>query len=377
MRKRPPPTCVKPSPSLSDRTGFLNLSTLAASLGGCLLACATLLATAGDASAATGAAPPASTLEQVRAAGRLSCGAVAEPEDWTKDDLHGNIAGFDIEICKAISVAALGEHAKLAMHLYATALEAGAGLKRGEVNVVVGVTPNATAIWRDGTRFGAPVFYDGLSVLVRGDSTIRTLADLTGAKVCYVQGTDNEDVLLAHTVAVGIKLLPFPFQEEGEMEDGLSARHCDAIAAYVTHLAIERAGYPKTLAHDRILADWLTIDPVATATRQGDPQWSAIVDWTVYALIQAEQSGITAANVGAALKRPGAEDPQVQRLLGADWAAARALGLADHGWAAKVIGVVGNYGEIYERTVGRPDRLPRGRNALWNAGGLLVPLPVQ
>ncbi len=344
-------------------------SRLAASLG-FLFVCAAALA-----------APPAahatSTLDQVRAAGRLACGAVAEPEDWTKDDLHGNIASFDIEICKAISVAALGDRAKLAMHLYATALEAGAGLKKGEVNVVVGVTPNATAIWRDGTRFGAPVFYDGLSVLVRGDSTIHSVADLAGAKVCYIEGTDNEDILLAHTVHVGIKILPFPFQEEGEMEDGLSARHCDAIAADVTHLAIERAGYPKTLGHDRILDDWLTIDPVATATRPGDAQWSAIVDWTVYALIQAEQSGITHANVGQALKRPGAEDPQVQRLMGADWASARALGLSDHGWAAAVIGVVGNYGEIYDRTVGHPDRLPRGRNALWNAGGLLVPMPVQ
>ncbi len=212
---------------------------------------------------------------------------------------------------------------------------------------------------------------------VRSDSTVHRVADLAGAKVCYIEGTDNEDVVLAHTVAVGIKILPLPFQEEGEMEDGLSARHCDAIAAYVTHLAIERAGYPKTLAHDRILDDWLTIDPVATATRPGDAQWSAIVDWTVYSLIQAEQSGITHANVGQALTRRGAEDPQIQRLMGADWAAARALGLSDHAWAAKVIGVVGNYGEIYERTVGRPDALPRGRNALWNAGGLVVPMPVQ
>ena len=319
----------------------------------------------------------AGTLGQIRAAGRLACGAIAEPEDWTKDDLHGNIARFDIEICKAISVAALGEQAKLAMHLYATALEAGAGLKRGEVNVVVGMTPNATATWRDGILFGPPVFYDGLSVLVRGDSTIHRVADLAGAKVCYIEGTDNEDILLAHTVDVGIKLLPFPFQEEGEMEDGLSARHCDAIAADVTHLAIERAAYPRTLAHDRILDDWLAIDPIATATRADDRQWKALVDWTVYALIQAEQSGVTQANVGATLKRPGAEDPQIQRLMGADFAAARALGLADHGWAARVIAVVGNYGEIYDRTVGRPDALPRGRNALWSAGGLLVPMPVQ
>ena len=322
-------------------------------------------------------AAPGGTLGLVRADGRLSCGAVAEPEDWTKSDLHGNIASFDIEICKAISVAALGSAARLDMHLYASALEAGAGLKRGEVQVAVGITPSLTAVWRDGIVFGPPVFYDGLSVLVRGDSTIRRVGDLAGARICYVQGTDNEDVLLAHTVGVGIKMLPFPFQEEGEMEDGLGVRHCDGIAAFVTHLALERAGNPRQLGGDRILDDWLQIDPLAPATRQGDPRWDALVAWTVHALVQAEQSGVTRANVGTFLDRRGAEDPQVQRLLGADWSAARALGLADHHWAARVIATVGNYGEIYERTVGHPDRLPRGRNALWSAGGLMVPEPVQ
>ena len=317
------------------------------------------------------------TLTRIRAAGRLSCGAVAEPEDWTKSDLHGNIAPFDIEICKAISVASLGTGARLAMHLYASALEAGAGLAKGEVEVVVGITPSLTAIWRDRITFGPPVFYDGLSVLVRGDSAIHGVADLAGARICYIQGTDNEDILLAHTVGVGVRMLPFPFQEEGEMEDGLGVRHCDGIAADVTHLAIERAANPRQLGRDRILDDWLQIEPLAPATRQGDPRWDALVAWTVYALIEAEQHGITRANVGTALDRRGSEDPQIQRLLGADWAGARALGLADHRWAAKVIAAVGNYGEIYERTVGGPDRLPRGRNGLWNAGGLLVPEPVQ
>ena len=336
-----------------------------------------LPATAGVAAPASGAIASTPTLAAIRHAGQLSCGAVAEPEDWDKGDLHGNIANFDIEICKAIAVASLGTGAKLAMHLYASALEAGAGLAHREVAVMVGMTPNATAIWRDGIRFGAPVFYDGLSVLIRGDAKAQRVADLAGLRICYVENTENALTVPAHTRGRGIAILPFPFQEEGEMEDGLSQRHCDGIAADVTHLAIERASYPKSLGHDRILSDWMTIAPLAVATRRGDAQWGAIVDWTVYALIEAEQDGVTRANVGTVDKGVSDADPAVQRLVGDDWAAARALGLADHAWAAKVIAVVGNYADIYDRTVGRPLHLPRGRNALWKDGGLLLPMPVQ
>jgi general L-amino acid transport system substrate-binding protein len=118
----------------------------------------------------------------------------------------------------------------------------------------------------------------------------------------------------------------------------------------------------------------LTLSPIAPAYRNGDPQWSMIVDWTVYSLIQAEASGVTRANVGA---QRASEDPVVQRLLGVDWATSRALGLSAKDWAAQVIAVVGNYGEIYERAVGSPLQMPRGMNALWLNGGLMHPLPVQ
>jgi general L-amino acid transport system substrate-binding protein len=120
----------------------------------------------------------------------------------------------------------------------------------------------------------------------------------------------------------------------------------------------------------------LTLHPAAPAYRQGDTQWARIVDWTIYSLIQAEESGITLANVGA---QHGSEDPVVQRLIGDDWATAQALELTDHAWAAKVIAVVGNYGEIYDRTVGPNGslKLPRGLNALWREGGLMHPLPAQ
>jgi general L-amino acid transport system substrate-binding protein len=313
------------------------------------------------------------TLDAVRTRGALRCGVVATPEDWTKTDLHGPLTPLSLEMCKAVSVAVLGTHAKVDATGYATELEAEEGLSKSSVDLVVGVSPEATAMWHWKISFGPPVFYDGQGILIRYDAPVTTIADLAGIKVCVVEGTDNEKILLARTVARGTAIIPMPFQEEGEMDDGMAVRHCDAISADVSRLAQVRAAYPKQLSRDRIMPELLTLAPVVPAYRQGDPQWGMIVDWTIHALIQAEASGVTQANVAA---QRNSEDPVVQRLLGVDWSASRALGLDDHDWAAQVIAVVGNYGEIYQRTLG-PLQLPRGLNALWLNGGLMHPLPIQ
>lgn len=323
-----------------------------------------------------GSALASPTLDKVRAAQALSCGVIAVPEDWNKTDLHGPLAPLDAEICKAVAVATLGASAQVSLKSYAGELEAEEGLHKGETDLVVGVSPEATAMWHWQISFGPPVFYDGQGFLVRRDAGVKSIANLAGLKVCVIDGTDNEKVLLARAVARGIAVNPLPFQEEGEMDDGLAVGHCDAISAYVSRLAQVRAMYPKQIGGDVVLPDLLTLSPASPAYRQGDAQWGMIVDWTIYALIQAEASGVTRANVTEERK---SEDPVVQRLLGVDWATSRALGLAAHDWAAQVIAVVGNYGEIYDRTVGAqsPLKLPRGLNALWTQGGLMHPLPVQ
>jgi len=151
--------------------------------------------------------------------------------------------------------------------------------------------------------------------------------------------------------------------------------HCDAMSADLSRLAGKRAAFHARAADFVLLPETLTLEPVAPAYRQGDAQWAAIVDWTVHALVQAEASGVTQSNVAGL---HDIDDPTVQRLLGIDFAAGRALGL-EHDWAARTIAAVGNYGEIYDRTVGQdaPMRLPRGLNALWTSGGLMHPLPVR
>jgi general L-amino acid transport system substrate-binding protein len=325
-----------------------------------------------------GAAPAmaASTLEHVQHAGALACGVVSTPEDWGKEDLHGPLMPLSLEICKAVAVAALGVKANVHAHVYETERQAEAGVAKHEVDLTVGVTPDATAAWQHNISFGPTIFYDGQGFLVRSDEAIKSLSDLAGLKVCVIEGTENERVLLARTVAKGIAIVPLPFQEEGEMDDGLAVRHCDAISAMVSRLAAIKSEYPKQLSQDQILPQWLTLDPVAVAYRPDDPQWQRIVDWTIYALVQAEASGVTQANLA---QHRDAQDPVIQRLLGTDWATSRALGLKAKDWAAQVIAVVGNYGEIYARTVGAhaPLNLPRGPNALWTQGGLLSPRPLR
>jgi general L-amino acid transport system substrate-binding protein len=318
----------------------------------------------------------ATTLERVREAGQLRCGVVVAPEDWNKTDLHGDLSALDVEICKAVGVAALGDRVKVDLTPFNTESEAEQGLGESHVDLVVGVTPTASAAWRWHVAFGPPVFYDGLGLLVRSKLPATKFADLGSRKVCVIDGTDNDHVLQARVAAGASGVRVATWQEEGEMDDAMDTRWCDAVGAYVSRLVQLRNQYPK-LANARLLPELLTLSPIAPAYRTDDRQWGEIIDWTVHALVEAEVLGINHANVRA---QSGSSDPAVQRIVGTDWSLARSLGLMPRkDWAAEVIAVVGNYGEIYDRTLGDASNkhMPRGVNALWTQGGLMHALPVQ
>jgi general L-amino acid transport system substrate-binding protein len=313
------------------------------------------------------------TLKQIQAAGELHCGVVVAREDWNKVDLHGDLSTLNSEICKAVGVAALGTRAKIVITAFNSESEAEQGLSRSRVDLVVGVTPSASASAHWQLAFGPPVFYDGLGVLVQPELAATPLKDLAGRKICVIDGTENDRALQARADAGVLKMRVSTWQEEGEMDDALATHWCSAVGAYVTRLAPLRQQY-RQLANARILPDLFTLSPVAPAYRRDDAQWGLLVDWTIYALIQAEASGVTRANVAA---QKTSDDPVVQRLLGIDWVTSQALGLTDKDWAATVISSVGNYGEIYQRTIGASFQLPRGVNALWTDGGLMHALPIQ
>jgi general L-amino acid transport system substrate-binding protein len=238
---------------------------------------------------------------------------------------------------------------------------------------VIGVSPSVSAAAHWQVAFGPPVFYDGLAVLVRPDVPATSLRNLAGRKICVIDGTDNDHVLEARASTLAAKLRVSTWQEEGEMDDAMATHWCDAVGAYVSRLLPLRQQY-RQLANAHILPDLLTLAPVVPAYRRDDAQWGLLVDTTIYALIQGEESGVTRANVDA---QKASEDPVVQRLLGIDWVDSQALGLPNKDWAAMVISAVGNYGEIYQRTIGASYQLPRGVNALWRDGGLMHALLIK
>ena len=301
--------------------------------------------------ACAGAAPP------------LSCGVVSETEDWGKQDVHGSLEAFERVICRAVAVALHGPHAALAVHAYPAEAEALSALQTRQIDIVAGVTPAFTAAALHHVAFGPVIFWDSLGFLVHHDSPARTAASLAGHRVCLIEGLPAEQILRSRFPALHL----LAFQEEGEMEDAFAGGSCDAVAADISMLAMIRQHLSRL--NYALLGDRLTLDPLALATRQDDVRLSAIASATVQALMLGEASGVTTARA-AGLRSNG--DPDLDRLLGTDWASGAAFGLP-RDWALQVLRATGNYAEIYERSVD----LPRGLNALWLRGGLMAPLPLK
>jgi general L-amino acid transport system substrate-binding protein len=311
--------------------------------------------------------------QHILAAGRLKCGVVAEPLDWNKQDLHGGLVPLDTEMCRAVSAALFGEPDRFDLQSYNTEADGLTALAKGQSDIVTGLTPSAAASSR-GVHFSPPIFQDGQGFMVHRAEGIHAIADMTGRKLCYIEDTDNDPTVLAFVAAHNVRPIPFGFQEEGEMDAAIMDRHCQATSAYISKLAEARSTFNN--AHDYILLpDMLTLVPVAIGVGAGNPRLSAIVDYTIAVTLQAEFLGVTQA---AAMGLGHSEDTRMRRLTGEDWITAQGLGLP-HDWSRKVIASVGNYAEIFGRSVGpaTPMNLQRGLNALWNQGGLMAPLPLQ
>jgi general L-amino acid transport system substrate-binding protein len=317
------------------------------------------------------------TLDRIKAAGSLPCGVNTEEPEYSTQDAHGNHIVFDADICKAVAVAVLGPNAKFTVKQFRDEQDALKALQSREIALLATGSPNFINSANKGFGFARPIFYDYQAFFVNKTMGIASPKDLAGKKVCYLGGTEIEMQLQSYMQRENIKWLPFPFQEEGEMEAALVTRNCAALTADVSQLAYERLGFKGVAKDFEILPDVIAKDPLAPTYTLDDPQWAAIVDWTVEALIQAEESGVTQANVSE-MKKNKREDMVVRRLLGLQRGYGPYLGL-DDAWAARVIEAVGNYGEMYERDLGSGSamKLPRGANNLWTQGGLMYALPIR
>lgn len=324
---------------------------------------------------ASATAHDGSTVARIKAAGSLPCGINIEEPEYSTQDAHGNHVVFDTDICKAVAVAVLGPNAKFTVVPLRDEQDALKALKSGKIALLATGSPNFMNTANAGLGFARPIFYDYQAFFVNKTVGIASPKDLADKKVCFLGGTEIEMQLTSYMQREKIKFLPFSFQEEGEMEAALVTGNCAAVTADVTQLGYERLGFKGVAKNFEILPDVIAKDPLAPTYRLDDPQWAAIINWTVEVLIQAEESGVTQSNLPEMKK---SDDMVVRRLVGAQRGYGQYLGLDDD-WAARVIEAVGNYGEMFERDLGSGSvmKLDRGANNLWTHGGLMYALPIR
>ena len=317
---------------------------------------------------------PHPTLDRIRAAKAVVCGVSKEEEDYSRGEDHGNRAGFDIALCKAVTVATLGAGAKLVVKSFPDEEVALRALRAGEVDLVATASLSVAHAAQD-VAFSAPVLLDGQSFLFPNQAAVVSAADLAGKRVCFLTGSLAEDGLHRYAAAHGLTYTWYPFSEAGEMEAAFFTGNCDAVTSDLTQLANIRAIDPRRAHEFGILPETIRPDPLAVATWAGDPRFAAIVYWTVEALLGAEQRGVTQA---AASTGGNAHSPELQAFLGEKFGTGAALGLRDR-WVAEVISAVGNYGELFERELGAKSnlRLERGENRLATQGGGLAVVPLR
>ncbi len=318
------------------------------------------------------------TLAAVKARGTLICGVSGQLPGFSAPDADGVMQGFDADYCRAIAAAVLGDGNKVDFREL-TAQERFTALQSQEIDVLVrNTTATATRDGVEGVTFQTTTFYDGQGFMVPASSDIQSVADLEGTTICVLSGTTTELNLASVLAARNISFEPLTFADNDQLFPAFEANQCDAMTTDKSGLAGLKSGSDSEF---RILADTISKEPLGPGTRDGDAEWDQIVNWVVYGTFQAEEFGITSANLADFLT---STDPEIQRFLGltTDEGTVFDSGLGlPASWAADMIAAVGNYGEMYERHVGENTPLGLVRegslNALWTNGGLHYPWPFR
>src|SRR5262252_6846214 len=325
--------------------------------------------------AASRSAASAATLDTVKSRGTLVCGVSAGFAGFSAPDSQGNYKRLDVDYCRALAAGVLGDPNKV-RYVALTAQNRFTALQSGEIDVLY---RNSTETFLRGVTLGlrqGPVnFYDGQGFVVKKDTGVKELKDLNGATVCVAQGTTHEVTLGDYGRANNIDWKPLVFERPDTMQQAFFGGRCDAMTQDASALAGSVATVAPNPADYVVLPVTISKEPLGPFTRNGDEVWSDIITWLHYGLIEAEELGVTQANVDEMAK---SGSPSVQRLLGLSGDLGSRLGL-DNKWMQQVIKATGNYGEIFERNVGKasPLKLERGLNALWTKGGLMYATPFK
>jgi general L-amino acid transport system substrate-binding protein len=322
-------------------------------------------------------ATPSKVLNAVRKRGYISCGVNPGLPGFAFPDFRGNWRGFDVDVCRAVAAAVLGDANKVRFTPIGGPDRFGA-LQRGEIDILSRNT--SWSYSRDaglGLDFAATTYFDGQGFLAPKALGLTSAEELSGARICVQAGTVSQDNLADFFRARGLTYKPVVVASEAEARRLYENDGCDVFTADISALAGSRSVLNNPGAHV-ILPDVISKEPLGPVVRQNDPVWADIVRWTVYATILGEELGLTSKTVVQA--RETASDPQTRRLLGVDGNYGALLGL-NRDWAFQVIRQVGAYHEIFRRNVGGDSalKLDRGLNALWNAPkpGLLYAPPFR
>lgn len=321
-----------------------------------------------------GIAQAAPTLDTVKQRGHLRCGVSQGLPGFSTPDASGRWIGLDVDFCRAVAAAVLGDADKVRFTALSSK-ERFTALQSGEIDLLSRVT--SWTLSRDtelGFNFAGVLFYDGQGFMVRKDLGVSSVSDLDGATICSNAGTTTELNVADWFRAHGMEYRPVVFEKSDEVVAAYDAGRCDAYTTDRASLFSQRIKLREPDAH-MILPEMISKEPLGPLVRQGDDQWFNIVKWTLFALIAAEELGVSSANVEE--QRQQARQPEVQRLLSVNGNSGQGLGLAPE-WAANAVRQVGNYGEIFERNLGRaPLNISRDLNALYTDGGLMYAPPFR
>ena len=316
----------------------------------------------------------AGTLDDVRSKGFVQCGVSQGLPGFSNPDEQGNWTGIDVDVCRAVAAAIVGDAGKVKFTPL-SAKERFTALQSGEVDIL---SRNTTwTLVRDsalGLNFAGVNYYDGQGFMVRQDLGVKSALELDGASVCVNIGTTTELNLSDYFRANNMKFNPVVFEKADEVVAAYDAGRCDVYTTDQSGLAAQRVKLKDPKAHV-ILPEIISKEPLGPVVRHGDDKWLDAVKWTLYAMVEAEELGVTSRNVD---QMKSSANPNIKRLLGTEGDGGKSLGLpAD--WAFNIVKQVGNYGEIYERHVGVNTSLglERGLNALWKDGGLQYAIPVR
>jgi general L-amino acid transport system substrate-binding protein len=315
----------------------------------------------------------ANTLRKVRARGELLCGVNTGLPGFSSADAQGNWSGFDVDFCRAVA-AAIFDDPKKVKFVPLDASERFKELRDRKIDILSrNSTWNLSRELGFGLHFAAVSYYDGQGFMVRRSKNAETALELDGTKVCFQSGTTTQRNLADYFRTNNMKYQEMRFDKLDDVLKAYESGECDVMTSDVSQLYAQRLRVSKPGEHV-ILPDVISKDPLAPVVRHKDDDWLLLVKWTFFAMLNAEELGITSKNIGEAMK---STKPDVMRFVGNEGSYGEDMRLTKD-WAARIIKHVGNYEEVFERNLGNgsPLGIPRGLNQLWNAGGIQYAPPI-